>query len=144
MPTSLWKEVTVAKTINHGLCYILSEYLYHVLGGKASGWTPMVLRLSKADSRKYRTHWFIKHKSGLIIDPTANQFVRPVDYSKARGKGFLTKGCSKKTLRYMEVEYGIHVVVPPTKPFRALPSPYDLGAISQLSLLGPTARRTLF
>jgi hypothetical protein len=64
--------------------------LYHLLGGKASGWTPMRMR-TETD-----THWFLKHSDGLIVDPTVGQFDSIPDYSLARGSGFLTKQPSRR------------------------------------------------
>lgn len=85
-----------------GNCYVACEALYHVLGGKAAGWTPM--RLSLPDD----THWFLRHASGLILDPSVRQFRTAPDYSKGRGAGFLTREPSKRaralidTLTYQE------------------------------------------
>ena len=80
-----------------GNCYTTCEALYHLLGGKQSGWKPMNMR-HEGDS-----HWFLRHKSGLILDPTVNQFAGVPDYSAARGRGFLTKQPSKKAARLMEI-----------------------------------------
>jgi|SRR3990167_1376417 len=77
--------------INKDLCYVVSEWLYHELGGKAAGWKPMIMRV------RGRSHWFLKHRSGFILDATANQFATLPDYSKARGKGFMTKLPCRKT-----------------------------------------------
>ena len=73
-----------------GHCYVASEAAYYLLGGKEEGW--------KAHYIKHMggSHWFLKHKSGFILDLTADQFRIPVDYSKARGTGFLTKEPSKR------------------------------------------------
>lgn len=74
-----------------GQCYVLSEILYHILGGKDQGWTPQVLH------HEGGTHWFLKHKSGIILDATASQFATPIPYHKAKGCGFLTKNLSKRS-----------------------------------------------
>jgi hypothetical protein len=78
-----------------GNCYYASEALYHILGGKAAGWTPQRM--------KYRgdTHWWLKHTSGLILDPSQNQFDVLPDYSKGRGAGFQTKRPSKAAFALM-------------------------------------------
>lgn len=68
-----------------GNCYVTSEALYHLLGGKASGWTPHTVR------HEGDVHWFLVHESGLVLDPTATQFRSPVPYALARGRGFLTR-----------------------------------------------------
>lgn len=72
-------------TYTRGNCYVTSEALYHLLGGKESGWKPMNMK------HEGESHWFLKHKSGLILDATASQFKKKPDYQKARGRGFLTK-----------------------------------------------------
>lgn len=78
-----------------GNCYVTSEALYHLLGGKEAGWTPMRMRY-EGD-----THWFLKHESGMILDATAVQFDVLPDYNKARGSGFLTSNPSKRALKLM-------------------------------------------
>lgn len=77
-----------------GNCYVISEGLYHALGGKRAGWTPMWIW------HEGGSHWFLKHKDGTIIDVTVAQFATTPDYSKARGRGFLTKGPSKGTKKF--------------------------------------------
>ena len=88
-----------------GNCYVASEALYHLLGGKAAGWKPMCIPKPHIAGRvtgKNDTHWFLKHSSGLIVDPTVSQFRRhPPDYSLARGCGFLTKQPSKRAVVLM-------------------------------------------
>ncbi len=68
-----------------GRCYVASEALYHLIGGKSAGWTPMVVR------HEGTTHWFLRHESGKIVDITASQFKTPVPYGLARGCGFFTR-----------------------------------------------------
>ena len=80
-----------------GNCYVTSEALYHLVGGKNAGWTPMVMQTDTG------THWFLKHSSGLILDATVKQFGRRVpDYHRGRGTGFLTKQPSKRAKELME------------------------------------------
>jgi hypothetical protein len=71
--------------VKRGNCYVTSEALFHLLGGKAAGWKPMTMR------HEGDTHWFLKHANGTIIDPTVSQLKIAPDYSKARGCGFLTR-----------------------------------------------------
>ena len=78
-----------------GNCYVTCECLYHLLGGKQAGYTPMFIR-HEGDS-----HWFLKHESGLILDPTVSQFKSKPDYSQAIGKGFLTKAPSARAGKLM-------------------------------------------
>lgn len=79
-----------------GHCYTASEALYHAMGGKAAGLTPMQINHEGAP------HWFLKTKDGGIIDPTADQFKTPVPYEKAKGKGFLTRQPSKRARTILE------------------------------------------
>lgn len=79
-----------------GNCYVTSESLYHLLGGKKAGWKPMVMR------HEGDTHWFIRHNSGTIVDATATQFKTRPDYTKARGSGFLTSSPSKRAILLMK------------------------------------------
>lgn len=80
-----------------GNCYVTSEALFHLLGGRRAGWIPQRLRM-EGD-----THWFLRHSSGLILDATAQQFDRTPDYELGRGTGFLTKRPSKRAVRLMEM-----------------------------------------
>lgn len=80
-----------------GNCYVTSEALYHLLGGKAAGWKPMHLRVNG------ESHWFLSHTSGTIVDPTRKQFGRmELSYDEARGTGFLTKEPSKRARKLMK------------------------------------------
>jgi hypothetical protein len=78
-----------------GNCYVTSEALFHLLGGKRAGWTPMRLRVGR------ETHWFLRHTSGLVIDVTSRQFPRAPRYAKARGCGFLTRRPSRRARTLM-------------------------------------------
>ena len=82
------KGANVPNTFGH--CYVASEAAYYLLGGKEEGWKPMHMTHLGA------SHWFLKHESGFILDLTYNQFKSPLDYTKARGTGFLTKEPSKR------------------------------------------------
>ena len=83
--------------MQRGNCYYSSEALYHILGGKRAGWKPMHM---KTDRGKY-SHWFLKHETGVILDPSVRQFKRKPDYTKARGSGFLTSRPSGKAKKLM-------------------------------------------
>lgn len=91
-----------------GNCYYASEALFHILGGRRAGWKAMRVTCThvKTSAGPVRavdpeTHWFLRHESGLEIDPAGRQFeargwwVKP-DYTKAVGSGFLTKKPSRK------------------------------------------------
>ena len=78
-----------------GHCYVASEALYHLLGGKASGLTPARIR------HEGSMHWFLRLPGGFVLDPTADQFDTPVPYDDARGSGFLTRAPSRRTQRLL-------------------------------------------
>ena len=67
-----------------GHCSVASEAAYHLLGGKAAGYTPMFIRHEGAP------HWFLRTPEGKVLDITATQFRTPVPYTQGRGKGFQT------------------------------------------------------
>lgn len=77
-----------------GHCYVASEALYHLRGGKRAGLKPMYV------SHEGAPHWFLVDAAGRIIDLTASQFKTPVPYHLAKGKGFLT---AKPSARAAEV-----------------------------------------
>jgi len=79
-----------------GNCYVASEAIYHLIGGKLSGWKPMRLKHENG------MHWFLKHTSGLIIDTTVSQFKTKPKYENAIGCGFLTKQPSKRAKDLMK------------------------------------------
>ena len=80
-----------------GNCYVTSEALYHLLGGKAAGWQAMRLRW-EGD-----THWFLRNvRTNQIVDATARQFDRVPDYSRAVATGFLTHRPSKRAVSLMK------------------------------------------
>ena len=68
-----------------GHCYAASEALYHLLGGKGAGWTPVRLR------HEGGPHWFLRHLDGTVLDPTSDQFDTPVPHTEGVGCGFLTR-----------------------------------------------------
>lgn len=78
-----------------GHCYVASEVIYHKLGGKEAGWTPQSIR------HEGGPHWYLKHKDGTIVDPTADQFETPVPYQSGKGCGFLTRQPSKRSQTVM-------------------------------------------
>ena len=80
-----------------GNCYVTCEALYHLIGGRAAGWKPATVR------HEGDVHWFLRHESGLVLDPTADQFNEEPPYAQARGRGFLTKKPSKRARALMRV-----------------------------------------
>lgn len=84
--------------MRRGNCYVTSEALFHLLGGKAAGWSVKRVRTSND------VHWFLEHESGVRVDATAKQFsgTEKPNYSKAIRTGFLTKQPSKRAQKLME------------------------------------------
>lgn len=78
-----------------GHCYVASEAIYHLLGGADFGIKPMFVR------HEGQPHWFLTDAAGNVIDATCEQFTKPVPYHLAVGKGFLTKGPSKRAQAVM-------------------------------------------
>lgn len=74
-------------------CYQASEALYHSLGGKSFGLTPM--RIIHEGISHWYLRWDAPNGSVYYIDPTSTQFETPVPYSEGRGCGFLTKEMSR-------------------------------------------------
>jgi len=84
--------------MRRGNCYVATEALWHILGGKRSDW--WIMRMRTATD----THWFLRHRcsSRLILDPSRRQFGRRLpDYSKAKRTGFLTRRPSKRARALM-------------------------------------------
>lgn len=78
-----------------GHCYIASEAYFH-LAGETVG--PCVLKVNLGTKKfpEWSTHWFLETPMGVVIDITAAQFKRKLEYSLAKRCGFLTKGPSKR------------------------------------------------
>lgn len=96
-----------------GLCYCASEALFHLLGGKAAGYTPVCLTLTPEWQAllgtTYRTHWVLEDQWGEYLDPTRDQFPggwTPPYYLGTR-KGFLTKGPSKAAQILIDTAKGL-------------------------------------
>ena len=73
-----------------GHCYAASEALYHLLGGKSAGLTPVRLR------HEGLPHWYLRTAAGVNLDPTADQFATPPPHAEGTGGGFLTRHPSKR------------------------------------------------
>ena len=78
-----------------GHCYVASEAAYHLLGGKEAGLTPHQMH------HEGTSHWFLRDKTGQVIDPTASQFKTAPNYDTAVGKGFLTGNKPSKRTRQL-------------------------------------------
>ena len=75
-----------------GHCYIASEALHHLFPHLK----PHVMRVAGG------THWFLVDEKGLVVDPTSDQFTKPINYTRGKGCGFLTKKPSKRTAILLE------------------------------------------
>jgi hypothetical protein len=68
-----------------GHCYVASECLWQLLGGsKQSRYKTMQV------NHEGESHWYIQGPDGEVIDLTAEQFRRAVDYTAGKGKGLST------------------------------------------------------
>jgi len=79
-----------------GHCYVAAEALYHLLGGAGAGWTPAQM------AHEGGPHWYLRHRDGRVLDPTAEQFDTPPDYARGRGRGFLTREPSRRARIVLE------------------------------------------
>lgn len=80
-----------------GHCYTAAEALYHALGGKEAGWTPVTLVCGHDEiTGKTLVHWWLKGPAGKRIDPTGDQFADPVLYENGQGRGFMTRQPSRR------------------------------------------------
>ena len=79
-----------------GHCYIASEALYHMAGGKKSGLRPC--RLKMPDNQ---WHWWLVDSDQRIIDLTAGQFERRPQYELGVRAAFLSKRPSARARKLM-------------------------------------------
>lgn len=98
--------------MRRGNCYVTCEALYHLLGGRASGWTPRTVR-HEGDVHWYLVRRLVRGVGGrneapvlmpieIVLDPTASQFKTEPPYHLGRGRGFLTKRPSKRARELMK------------------------------------------
>jgi hypothetical protein len=83
-----------AENPTYGHCYVATETLYHLLGGKKSGWKPCV-----GKDEAGNCHWWLQNEAGERLDVTDEQYLYKAQkppYEKGRGCGFLTKQPSKR------------------------------------------------
>lgn len=69
-------------------CYVASEALYHLLGGRASGYRPAVVRIKT--HKPLRTHWYLLRPDKTVLDITADQFNFKLNYKEGHRCGWLT------------------------------------------------------
>lgn len=85
-----YKQTAAFQAHTTGHCFHASEALYWLLGGKAAGWVSC--RLTPDSAKPADKHWYIRHReTGLILDPTADQFEHELDYAAGTGCGFPTR-----------------------------------------------------
>jgi len=79
-----------------GHCYVASEVFYH-LAQNPSEWLPGSL------PHEGDVHWVLKNRhTREVLDITVEQFKTKPDYARFRGRGFLTKGPSKRAKKLIE------------------------------------------
>lgn len=77
-----------------GHCFVASEAIYYLLGGKEAGWKPMSMR------HEGSPHWYLWHvPSGRVVDATASQFYTEPAYCERHGKGFTSSRPSTPSKR---------------------------------------------
>ena len=88
------KQYQGAKNPYTGHCYVASEAIFHLLGGKSAGYAPVFIRWEG------EPHWFLRGPNG-VIDATASQFKSRPDYPTGVPKGFLTSAPSSRAAEVM-------------------------------------------
>lgn len=86
-----------------GFCYIATEALFYMLGGKDSGLKPVCASYEEG------THWWLVNKKGKILDPTASQYGNDdPPYHLGKGCGFQNGYVkpSKRAQALLEICYG--------------------------------------
>jgi hypothetical protein len=84
----------------YGHCYVASETLYHLLGGKDAG-----LKIYHGRDELGIVHWWLEDGEGIILDPTSRQYTdegKVPPYDKKKRGTFLTQLPSKRAKILME------------------------------------------
>ena len=76
-----------------GLSYVASEVVYHACGGIKSGLKVMLMNTGERE-----IHCYLVDASGKVVDPTAKQYPRKVDYSTARQGSFMSTAPSRRAV----------------------------------------------
>lgn len=80
-----------------GHCYVATEAMYYLLGGKSSGYMPASL------VHEGVKHYYLKHReTGEVLDLTALQFRTPIPYASGRGSVYRQSKPSKRTAILLE------------------------------------------
>lgn len=80
--------------MTYGPCYPVSEALYHQLGGKAAGLTPM--QVEHEGVSHWYLRWLAPNGETYYLDATAEQFATVPPYAEGKGRGFLTSQPSRR------------------------------------------------
>ncbi len=94
-----WRQLNESSGVEStGFCAAATNAIYHMLGGKSAGLTPMVARYYDEeyarmfpDSGGMTTHWWIRKNNGDFIDGTGDQYTafgKTPPYALGRGSGF--------------------------------------------------------
>ena len=76
---------------------------YEALNGTYLGGTAEVIRvLVTAIEDLHYLAFFLRHRTGQVLDLTADQFLTPVPHDRAVGKGFLTRSPSRRARLIMQ------------------------------------------
>lgn len=78
-----------------GYCYVASEALYYLLGGRAAGLT---VKRAPCEGGE---HWWLEGQGEKLIDATADQFESDFDYTKGVASTFLTTEPSPRAVKVM-------------------------------------------
>jgi hypothetical protein len=114
--TPYWREQNKNKNVHSvGFCYIATEALFHMLGGKNSGYKPVCISfpidfyVNRPNDPVIETHWWLVNKEGKILDPTIDQIKKDIDikemYKNGICKGFQNgyKKPSKRAQKLIEL-----------------------------------------
>lgn len=86
-----WKGKWSEEKPTTGYCYVVSEFLYYYVFKKHAE----IYILRTDDHGVKGSHWFLKC-DGKVIDLTADQFKKPIDYSLGKRRHFMTNTPSKR------------------------------------------------
>lgn len=87
-----------------GWCYVASEAIYYLSGGKTTGIKAMQGSLEL--DGLHLSHWWLVDEDGTIVDPTADQFDFEWPYNEGWGRGFQTnmKNDTKDLIEWLHNE----------------------------------------
>lgn len=87
-----WAEANHASRVpSRGFCFVAANAVYHLLGGKAAGLTPMFAKYDDEEMGEGASHWWLRDLDGAYLDPTADQYTaygKFPPYENGKGAGF--------------------------------------------------------